>query len=355
MDKKFLYLTYDSVGIETGGGSVTQKESSFLSSLGETVVWDRSSVKETPDPFQQDRQFLKLIQDNAIPSNFYGKLKLCQIYAGCLSESVEELQCMAVKVCYTSAAHDINLSRKAHEELGIPYEFEHINNPVKWKKYLEGYKLADVIVVPSEHSASVMRNFGCTNPIVKIEHGCNLPDLEKVKPLPDHFSVGYLGSCGSPDKGLRYLLEAWKKLAYKDAVLYLAGHDSTSTWVTRLIEHFGGGNIVRLGWMKNVADFYNKISLYCQPSVTEGFGIEILEALSYSRPVVCSRGAGAVDLAPLHSFEAGDVEHLMANIDSYYKNGISSFHQTSNRMQAEQYSWEKIGEKYRGVWNSLLK
>jgi len=40
-----------------------------------------------------------------------------------------------------------------------------------------------------------------------------------------------------------------------------------------------------LGFVENLVDFYKQISVYIQPSITEGFGITPLEAMAYGRPV----------------------------------------------------------------------
>ena len=46
----------------------------------------------------------------------------------------------------------------------------------------------------------------------------------------------------------------------------------------------------------NVGKMYNSCSVYVQPSVTEGFGIPVLEAMAYARPVIVTEGAGVYEL-----------------------------------------------------------
>ena len=40
------------------------------------------------------------------------------------------------------------------------------------------------------------------------------------------------------------------------------------------------------GWVKDKKDFYNNIDIFCQPSHFEPFGLTIIEAMSYAKPVV---------------------------------------------------------------------
>lgn len=282
------------------------------------------------------------------------KLKLAHLYAGTFGGLVEALQYNGCRVCYTAAAHDIDLSRREHERLGVPYHYPHLTDPALLQRYLAGYLAADCVVCPSTHSAAVMRKLGRTGRIEVIPHGVNLPST--VQPLPRQFRVGYLGSCGSPDKGLIYLLQAWKQLNYPDAILVLGGRDSQSPWVQHLIQEYGGGTVVCLGWVRNLADFYGNISMLVQPSVSEGFGIEVLEALAHGRYALVSKGAGAADVVPIACrFEAANYEVLAAAIDHARKHwdwGASV--PASSRELANDYTWNKIREQYISLWKELL-
>lgn len=393
-----LYLTADQVGIETGGGLVTHHESEALKSLGPCEVVGRERLTNHPsgDPWCWDLHALARVRDweQASVQGWMKWFSVVHCYAGTFSRTVEELQERGCKVTYTAAAHSVEDSRQAHLELGIPYDFPHLTDPEQWQRYLRGYLLADVLVCPSQHSAAVMRSFGRTGPIEIIPHGCDLPKcptccgsgdtavrkyvatevtinsgMEKcwkcggsgIAPValqPERFTVGYLGSYG-PDKGVRYLLEAWKKLNYKDATLLLGGRDSQSPFVDALINHFGGGNIERVGWLDNVSEFYNRCSLYIQPSVTEGFGIEVLEAMAHGRPVLASNGAGASDVIPrTWRFASKDANNLAFKIDMFRKYVMPHMEYDSPknwwRDEANKYSWDVIRGKYVAMWQNLL-
>ena len=414
----FLYITADRVGLANhGGGSVTQNEAAALRSLGPCEVlgrpaleteygeepwkWDRSACFQVTDRLPvrisgyiasgQIGGFSGRSPDWPRPETFIGKEpKLAHFYAGTFSETVASLQRNGTKVTYTAAAHDLTVSRREHEKLGLLYNYDHLTRPELWKRYLQGYKDADTLIVPSTHSRDVMRGFGCQNRIEVIPHGVDLPKcrrcdgsgfepfdtvrpdlknsyacivcqgskLEPVKPSPPHFRVGYLGSVTAPDKGVRYLLEAWKKLNYKDATLVLAGHDSTSPLAFEMVRVFGGGNINLRGWVENVGDFYDDISLYVQPSASEGFGLEILEAMAHGRPVLASTGAGASDLLTYSKndsrFASCDANLLAAYIDQVRKHWDLEFVSRENRRLAENYTWDKIRARYVEAWKELL-
>jgi glycosyltransferase involved in cell wall biosynthesis len=331
----FLYVTCDRIGSQTGGGIVTANELEALTKFGHV---DIINPQPKANPFESEVGIT--IQD-------LNKYKLAHFYSGSFPQLTKKLKEAGVKITYTAAAHDIKLSQEEFQKNGIAYDFPHITDPKLWSFYLSSYLNADKVICPSTHSKKVMTDFGCTD-IEVIPHGC---ESGSFKPYPKVFSVGYLGQIG-PDKGLRYLIEAWSKLNYKDAILTFAGSQSPA--LLPLLRHYGVGNYNILGYVKNISEFFNSISVYVQPSVTEGFGIEVLESMSHGRPVIVSDGVGAADCvgAGCNVFPKRDVG-ILAELINWHKNNICK---NSDDLIAwsKNYSWDKIREKYISVWKELL-
>ncbi len=176
--------------------------------------------------------------------------------------------------------------------------------------------------------------------------------------FPDKFTVGYLGAYG-PDKGVKYLLQAWEELGYTDAVLRLAGRDSTSVHVQNMVSKYGGGSIEMCGWQDSVSDFYDSLSLYVQPSVTEGFGIEILEAMAHRKPVIASDGAGACFVLCNTDFNnvfpKRNVNALCDLIEKARENFFNLQEQGRFlQRRAKHFIWPNIHKEYRKVWRDLV-
>jgi len=189
-------------------------------------------------------------------------------------------------------AHNLELSIEEWERWQGKYPFKHMTDPFLWSLYTDFIVNADVVICPSKMSADyVKQNPGTKAKVVVIPHGTELPD--EVKPLPEQFKVGYLGATGT-DKGTIYLLKAWAGLMYKDSELLLAGDGWSQNTLYDLFHK--EQRVKLLGRVENVSDFYNSISVYCQPSVTEGFGIPCLEAMAHGRAVIVSEGAGVSEL-----------------------------------------------------------
>lgn len=350
-----LYITADLVGEASGGGQVTAQEAQALRELDqETEVWDRRNLQMVltsfgvgSDPWCWDEAALWMLKTRG-----YALYKLhVHFYAGTFSKTISFLKEHGAKVTYTAAAHEVSDSQHEHEKLGIPFDYPHLYEPELFKEYVRGYKQADLLFCPSTQSQRAMRGFGCDQGIVVIPHGVTLPDPASIQPAPLQFTVGYLGAVG-PDKGLIYLFQAWANLNYPDATLLVAGRYANSEFVHSLRRRFPGGRVELRGWVEKVADFYNAISLYVQPSVTEGFGIEVLEALSYSRPVLCSSGAGAADVVPgWYRFQPRDVDGLALRIDQFRRGEVVGF--LDARDIAEAHAWPLIRERYKQVWKNL--
>lgn len=360
-----LYLTSDSVGQWTGGGSVTRNEYDALQTLGPCRLIDRAELDFHAQtrrparlaPFGDDDVALKVVQTLA-------PFDLVHVYAGTFTHTVAWLRHKGAKVAYTAAAHDIEVSRREHAFLGLPYNYPHLTDPRLWEDYVGGYREADLVVCPSKLSERCMRSYGCTN-VEVIPHGCHLP--VSVSDYQGRFKVGYLGAYG-PDKGVRYLLEAWKRVCRPEWSLVLAGKESAGPWVDHLIERFGGGNIQRLGFVDDPADFYRNISVYCQSSQSEGWGLEVSEALSHGVPVICSEGAGAVDLLKADDGKeradllcvATSVDEIVSAIEfaadfsKMYSEDEFRAARLRLRDYASEFTWDKVRLMYVESWKRLM-
>lgn len=343
-----LYITADAIGTPTGGGKVTHHESQALASLGEeTRIWQ---FPDAPRPWGADDAASATLQ--RLPD--YRPAR-AHFYSGTFSKTIEILRARGTRVSYTAAAHDIEISRYEHEQLGMSFDYPHLTDRNQWYAYVRGYLEADVVVCPSSYSAEIMRGYGCTN-VVVIPHGFDSP--AQIAPIPDRFVVGYLGQPG-PDKGLRYLVEAWSLwnairagesgtgASSTEALLMLAGR-GTQHVIPMVRELARCGSIYVRGEVAEPGDLYDACCVYVQPSASEGFGCEVLEARAHGRPVICSNGAGAHE----HANEvvvARDPAALAKAIDGWHARWLMD-HQAmirfANPPSISHFTWDCIRTRY---------
>jgi glycosyltransferase involved in cell wall biosynthesis len=363
--KSSIYVTTASIGLGTGGGNVAYNEAKALSSatnlkaiLGRSCKspeFEKVFTKILPEAYSQwDLPFLFDYFTLEIFKTFQIRLTetdLVHFNGNPFGLTAYELK-GKTKIFVTVPAHNLERSIEEFQNLGMSYPFIHMTDSYLWEIYIRHVRLADVVICPSEMSASyIKRKLNLTNRIVVIPHGCYLP--EKTEPIPEKFDVAYLGQLG-PDKGVIYLIQAWTELNLQDSTLILAGE--TPELAYQLINMAGGtGNYHLAGYVPDVSEIYNKCTVYVQPSVTEGFGIEVLEAMAHGRPVIVTEGAGAHEI--VEDGKEGFIVPIrdpkaIATCIRYFRENPSEVEKFGKnaRLKAEQYTWEKIRKMYEEIY-----
>ena len=117
--------------------------------------------------------------------------------------------------------------------------------------------------------------------------------------LPERF-VLYVGS-NKPHKNLVRLVESWKLTDRGDAVLVLAGQwESAHREVEKAAARAGLGNAIRLlGPIceQDLPALYGAAEVFVFPSLYEGFGLPVLEAMACGTPVACSNSSSLPEIA----------------------------------------------------------
>jgi glycosyltransferase involved in cell wall biosynthesis len=154
----------------------------------------------------------------------------------------------------------------------------------------------DKIVVPSRaaHRSFHPYHYAAKAVVISpgVDHHLFAPAFEKsLDPL---FRVCCVGRVELA-KGIAYLLQAWGKIALPKAELVLIGETRDET--KRLLERYGSANVRLTGPAspQEVAAWYRQSNAFVFPSVNEGFGMVLLEAMASGLPVIASKGTGADD------------------------------------------------------------
>ncbi len=173
------------------------------------------------------------------------------------------------------------------------------------QKILDSIRRADGIICPSEFTRSeILRLFYCKDKKIKvIPHGIDESFLKKPEryfveevkskySLPSEFLL-FVGNI-EPRKNLNVLIEAFSNLKnkYKELMLVIVGEKILGfKELEEKIEKMGlSDRIIITGYVKNdeLSAFYRLSSVFVFPSIEEGFGIPLLEAMASSVPVVAS-------------------------------------------------------------------
>lgn len=346
--KSSIYITNAQIGLGTGGGIVAVNESLALENV---TSLKKVLSKEEIDPSKYNLPNTPFLYDYLTWYQILNeKVDIAHLYGGTFTQTVKHLKDSGTKVFLTIAAHNIELSIEEHKKLGYEYPYVHITDPILWKVYSQYIREADVVIFPSKSSAEYLKQkLRPRGDVVVIPHGCYVP--AKVEPVPEKFDVAYLGQFG-PDKGLFHLIRAWSQLNFSEETLILAGDSGNK--IANLL-WYAAGKYHFTGYVPSVSEIYNKCSVYVQPSVTEAFGIPVLEAMAHGRPVIVTEGAGVHEIVedgkegfvvPIRSSEqiAEKIQYFYDKPDEVRRMGMNA------RKKAEQYTWDRIRKQYEELY-----
>lgn len=213
----------------------------------------------------------------------------------------------------------------------------------------------DVIVISNVIRELIARKYNRTKNVHLIYNGVSEPE---ICDFPEYFGeLGIekgkyiLGMCRFvPEKNLHHLVEAFSKIDNKGYKLVLAGDTDFEDDYSRGLKEMARKNgVVLTGFIKGrkLHSLLTNCCAYCLPSSHEGLPIALLEAMSYSVPVVVSDipANKEVGLPEKDYFHCGDVEELAAKLQA-----IVEAPATKVTYDMAKYDWEKIANQVAEVY-----
>jgi glycosyltransferase involved in cell wall biosynthesis len=185
------------------------------------------------------------------------------------------------------------IMREEHECLKLPFIPFHRREVAR---RLEEYREAEAVLCPSRFVKRSFISEGVPEEKLAIVHYGLEPQGSKDEPerKGDIFRVLYVGQI-SVRKGVRYLIQAFAGLKRANKELLVVGPRSLVTGIDDLQL---APNVELTGALKGdaLAAVYRSASVFVLPSIEDGMGLVIGEALSFGLPVVATVNTGAADL-----------------------------------------------------------
>lgn len=193
-----------------------------------------------------------------------------------------------------------------------------------------------------------------------------IKEIRKKYHLPEKF-VLYVGDV-TWNKNLPQLVEAINKI---DVPLVMVGKalaerefDRTNPWnADRLnLEQLtkNNKNILKLGFVpdEDIVALYNSATVFVFPSLYEGFGLPVLEAMACGTPVVTTHEGSLKEVAGnaayiVNGFDTDKIAHGIQEVFS--KRELQKELSEKGLKQAKRFSWKKTAEETIAVYREVLK
>jgi glycosyltransferase involved in cell wall biosynthesis len=208
----------------------------------------------------------------------------------------------------------------------------------------ETFAMADAVICASSFTKHSLTAAGSTAPAHVVGYGVNL-DLFSARtaaPVAKPLSVGFVGAL-SQRKGARYLLAALASLPKGAAKLIIYTRASVDR---DLIRGFEGVDVEIRGGLSDaaLAADMKQCDLIALPSIAEGFGLVILEAMACGVPVLCTTSTGGADFIQHRQngllIEPGSAKAIRQELDwaLTHRDELFQIGQAA-RVEAEKHTW----------------
>lgn len=255
-----------------------------------------------------------------------------------------------------------------------------IKGEVMWQMQKFSLKKANVIITDSNSSKKdILRYMGINENKIKVvylaagEHFRKLEtgnwemEIKKRYELPNRFLL-YVGDV-TPNKNLPRLLDAVKEskipIVMVGKSLTIEDYDKNNLWnhdLNRINELAKENkNIIRLGFISNedLVMIYNLATVFVMPSLYEGFGLPILEAMACGCPVITSKEGSLEEVSGSAAFytDAYNAEAIKEGIKKVFSNEDLRKELSKKGLEnVKRFSWKKTAsdtlEVYRQVFGS---
>jgi glycosyltransferase involved in cell wall biosynthesis len=210
---------------------------------------------------------------------------------------------------------------------------------------------ADAIVCVSESTRRDLLHFYDVDPsrAFAIQSGIAPPrTYEPMEGLPKRYIL--FVSTIEPRKNLGVLLDAYERMrvAHPDVALVVVGMVG---WKSEsLVPRLRRPGIMHLDYLDpaRLASVYRDATAFVMPSIYEGFGFPLLEAMTHGVPSIAANSSSLPEIggdAALY-FEPNDVPGLAAQLERILTDeSLQAELATRGRAQAAKFSWAAAAEK----------
>lgn len=245
----------------------------------------------------------------------------------------------------------------------------------KWGKFASTYimlgekcaaKHADEIIVLSEGVKQYFQDtYGRETRF--IPNGVNRPEIKPAELITEKYGLikdSYILFLGRlvPEKGIRYLIEAFKGVNTDKKLVIAGGSSDTNTFADELKELAKDDNrILFTGFVEGqeLEELYSNSYIYTLPSDLEGMPLSLLEAMSYGNCCVVSNIAECVEVVEDKAFvfKKSDISDLKDKIQQACDNLelVGRLKSQAADFICNKYDWDDVVKKTLNLYGGKEK
>jgi glycosyltransferase involved in cell wall biosynthesis len=188
-----------------------------------------------------------------------------------------------------------------------------------------------------------------------IPNGVNKPKVRKPEIIKEKYGLkdeNYILFLARivPEKGLHYLIEAYKQINTDKKLVIAGGASHTNDYleeIKKMVE--GNNNIVMTGFVQGqeLEELYSNCYLYCLPSDIEGMPISLLEAMSYGSRCLISNIEENTQVAEefAQTFKRGNVKDLKKQLNNLLNEKNKLKKEIISEYILKKYNWDYVISK----------
>jgi glycosyltransferase involved in cell wall biosynthesis len=257
----------------------------------------------------------------------------------------------------------IEVTQQECERLGVtlPPGHEHAYDAKKLRIEEEEYRLADRLLCPSEFTVKTFLDKGYAKEklarhIYGVDEQTYYPSTESRDPNRG-LTMLFVGVC-AVRKGVHYALEAWlQSPASKDGTFLIAG-EFLPAYAEKLAPMLRHPSVRVLGHRNDVPDLMRKSDILILPSIEEGFGLTVTEAMaSGCVPLVseaCTEICKHMETGLMHRI--GDVGAITEHITLLHEDrALLARLRAAGLKMVPEITWDAAGVKLLDVYRETIR
>ena len=223
-------------------------------------------------------------------------------------------------------------------------------------------KYADQIIVLSKGVQEYFKE-QYNRETVFIPNGVNKPQIREAKIIKDKYNLekgSYILFLARivPEKGLQYLIDAFKQIDTDIKLVIAGGASHTNNFLEEIKNKVKDDNrIIMTGFVQGqeLEELYSNCLLYCLPSDVEGMPLSLLEAMSYGCNCLVSNIEENVQVTGNYAtvFEKSNIDDLKNKIKSLLKENKNLNSQEIQKYILKKYNWDTIVKNTEKIYKNL--